>query len=100
MHTNTVYCYQDIDCYHLKVQTNGGIKREGVCRVMQRLCAVCKGSRLLRGRKTCPILAALKKNEALKFIDSRLHVQEGMPLGIGNFEKLSKILRQKRLTNF
>ena len=40
------------------------------------------------------------KKETLKFIDSRLHAQEGMPLGIGDFEKLSKILRQKRLTNF
>jgi hypothetical protein len=28
---------------------------------MQRLCIVCKGSRLLCGRKTCPLLAALKK---------------------------------------
>jgi hypothetical protein len=28
---------------------------------MQRLCIACKGSRLLCGRKTCPLLAALKK---------------------------------------
>jgi hypothetical protein len=40
------------------------------------------------------------KKDALKFIDSRLRAQEGMPLGIGDFEKLSKILHQKRLTVF
>ena len=28
---------------------------------MQRLCIACKGSRLLCGRKTCPLLAALKR---------------------------------------
>ncbi len=28
---------------------------------MQRLCIVCKGSRLLCGQKTCPLLAALKQ---------------------------------------
>ena len=28
---------------------------------MQRLCIVCKGSRLLCGRETCPLLAALRK---------------------------------------
>jgi hypothetical protein len=28
---------------------------------MQRLCIMCKGSRLLCGQKTCPLLAALKK---------------------------------------
>ena len=28
---------------------------------MQRLCITCKGSRLLCGRKTCPLLAALKQ---------------------------------------
>jgi len=28
---------------------------------MQRLCIACKGSRLLCERKTCPLLAALKK---------------------------------------
>ena len=46
------------------------------------------------------VRSLILKKQALKFIDSRLHVQEGMPLGIGDFEKLSKILRQKRLTNF
>ncbi|HID20309.1 MAG TPA: hypothetical protein EYP28_05175 [Methanophagales archaeon] len=40
------------------------------------------------------------KKEALKHIDSRLPAQEGMRLGICDFEKLSKILRQKRLTDF
>ena len=40
------------------------------------------------------------KKDALMFIDSRLRAQEGMPLGIGDFEKRSKILRQKRLTDF
>lgn len=34
---------------------------------MQRLCIVCKGSRLLCGRKTCPLLAALKRKT--KFAD-------------------------------
>ncbi|MHC1611168.1 MAG: hypothetical protein ACXQTW_06185 [Candidatus Methanospirareceae archaeon] len=37
------------------------------------------------------------KKEALDFIDSRL--KEGTPLGIKDFEALSKILRQKRLTD-
>ncbi len=40
------------------------------------------------------------KREALDFIDSRLRAKEGMPLGIKDFEALSKILRQKRLTDF
>lgn len=40
------------------------------------------------------------KSEALKYIDSRIHAKEGMPLGIKDFEALSKILRQKRLTDF
>jgi len=40
------------------------------------------------------------KSEALKYIDSRLRAKEGMPLGINDFEVLSKILRQKRLADF
>lgn len=40
------------------------------------------------------------KKEALNYIDSRLHANEGMRLGIKDFEVLSKILRQKRLTDF
>ncbi|MEA2075480.1 MAG: hypothetical protein U9O85_07080 [Euryarchaeota archaeon] len=40
------------------------------------------------------------KKEALDFVDSRLRAKEGMPLGIKDFEALSKILRQKRLTDF
>ena len=40
------------------------------------------------------------KSEALESIDSRLRAKEGMPLGIKDFEALSKILRQKRLTDF
>jgi hypothetical protein len=40
------------------------------------------------------------KEDALKFIDSRLPAQEGMHLGIHDFEKLSRILQQKRLTDF
>ena len=40
------------------------------------------------------------KSEALKYIDSRLRAKEGMPLGINDFEALSKILRQKRLADF
>lgn len=40
------------------------------------------------------------KSEALKYIDSRMHAKEGMPLRIKDFEVLSKILRQKRLTDF
>jgi len=34
---------------------------------MYRVCIVCKGSRLLCGRKTCPLLAALKQKT--KFAD-------------------------------
>ena len=40
------------------------------------------------------------KNESLKYIDSRMHAKEGMPLGIKDFEALRNILRQKRLTDF
>ncbi len=40
------------------------------------------------------------KSEALEYIDARLRAKEGMPLGIKDFETLSKILRQKRLTDF
>ncbi len=40
------------------------------------------------------------KKEALDFIDSRLQAKEGMRLGIHDFEVLSKILKQKRLTDF
>ncbi len=40
------------------------------------------------------------KKEALDFVDSRLRAKEGMPLGIKDFEALSTILRQKRLTDF
>jgi hypothetical protein len=40
------------------------------------------------------------QQEALKYIDSRLRGQQGMPLGIRDFEKLSRILRQRRLTDF
>jgi hypothetical protein len=40
------------------------------------------------------------KSEALKYIDSRMHAKEEMPIGIKDFEALSKILRQKRLTDF
>lgn len=36
---------------------------------MQRLCIVCKGSRLLCGQKTCPLLAALKQKT--KFAELR-----------------------------
>ncbi|MCK4732472.1 MAG: hypothetical protein KAT65_08440, partial [Methanophagales archaeon] len=39
---------------------------------MQRLCITCKGSRLLCGRKTCPLLAALKKRtEFAKLADTK-----------------------------
>ncbi len=39
---------------------------------MPRLCIVCKGSRLLCGRKTCPLLAALKKkSEVDKIINTK-----------------------------
>lgn len=37
---------------------------------------------------------------ALKYIDARLRAQEGIPSRLGDFEKLSQILRQKRLTDF
>ena len=40
------------------------------------------------------------KSEALKYIDSRMHAKKEMPLGIKDFEALSKILRQKRLMDF
>jgi hypothetical protein len=40
------------------------------------------------------------KKETFKYIDSRMQAKEGMPLGIKDFEVLSKILRQKRLTDF
>jgi hypothetical protein len=40
------------------------------------------------------------KREALNYIDSRLRASEGMRLGINDFEVLSRILRQKRLTDF
>jgi len=42
------------------------------------------------------------KSEALGYIDSRLHAKEGMRirLGIKDFEPLSRILRQKRITDF
>ncbi|MCD6203333.1 MAG: hypothetical protein J7I99_03115 [Methanophagales archaeon] len=42
------------------------------------------------------------KSEALRYIDSRLHAKEGMRirLGIKDFEPLSRILRQKRITDF
>jgi hypothetical protein len=40
------------------------------------------------------------KKEALDFIDSRLQAKEGIQLGIRDFEVLSKILKQKRLTDF
>jgi len=40
------------------------------------------------------------KKEALNFIDSQLHAKEGLKLGIRDFEALSVILRQKKLTDF
>jgi len=44
------------------------------------------------------------KSEALKYINSRLRLRakekEGITLDIKDFEPLSRILRQKRLTDF
>ncbi len=40
------------------------------------------------------------QKDALKHIDARLRAQEGMPSRLRDFEKLSQILRQKRLTDF
>ena len=38
---------------------------------MQRLCIVCKGSRLLCRRKTCPLLAALKRKTKFAELGNR-----------------------------
>ena len=40
------------------------------------------------------------KKDALDFVDSRLRAKGGMRIGIRDFEALSKILQQKRLTDF
>jgi len=40
------------------------------------------------------------QKEALNYIDARLRANEGLRVGIKEFEALSKILRQKRLTDF
>jgi len=40
------------------------------------------------------------KKEALDYIDLRLQAKEGLKLGIRDFEALSVILRQKRITDF
>ena len=40
------------------------------------------------------------KKDALRYIDSRLRAREGIRIGMKDFEALSRILRQKRLTDF
>ncbi len=40
------------------------------------------------------------QKEALQFIDARLRAQEGMPARVRDFQRLSRIIQQKRLTDF
>ncbi len=40
------------------------------------------------------------QKDALKYIDARLRADEGLEIGTKDFEALSRILRQKRLTDF
>jgi hypothetical protein len=40
------------------------------------------------------------QKDALQFIDARLRAQEGMPARLRDFQRLSRILQQKRLTDF